>query len=158
MVDLPVASRSRLVAYLAALGAVALAAVVDLALLPWITPSVTPVFLLAVAVAAYYGGFLPGVAASVTSIIVLVYFFYPLAALSGQSTTFRVFNYLATAAGLILVGGLANRSRRLALDQARENQELRERAAACRRHRRGLPGAQRGLSPWWRNQPPGTAP
>ena len=67
MVDLPVASRSRLVAYLAALGAVALAAVVDLALLPWITPSVTPAFLLAVAIAAYYGGFLPGIAAAVTN-------------------------------------------------------------------------------------------
>jgi two-component system cell cycle sensor histidine kinase/response regulator CckA len=131
MVDLPVASRSRLVAYLAALGAVALAAVVDLALLPWINPSVTPLFMLAVAVAAYYGGFLPGVAASVTSILVLVYFFYPVAALNGQSTTFRVVNYLATAAGLTIVGGLANRSRRLALDQARENQGLRERAESA---------------------------
>ncbi len=128
MVNSPLASRSRLVAYLAALGAVASAAVVDLALLPWITPSVTPVFLLAVAVAAYYGGFLPGIAASVTSIIVLVFFFYPSAALTGQTTAFRVINYLATAAGLTLIGGLANRSRRLALEQARENQELRERA------------------------------
>jgi PAS domain S-box-containing protein len=131
MVDLPVASRSRLVAYLAALGAVALAAAVDLALLPWITPSVTPVFLLAVAVAAYYGGFLPGVAASVTSIIVLLYFFYPSAALTGQTTTFRVVNYLATAAGLTLIGGLANRSRRMALEHARENEGLRERAESA---------------------------
>jgi two-component system cell cycle sensor histidine kinase/response regulator CckA len=131
MVDLPVASRSRLVAYLAALGAVALAAVVDLALLPWITPSVTPAFLLAVAIAAYFGGFLPGIAAAVTSIIVLVYFLFPLAVLSGQSTTFRIFNYLATAAGITLIGGLANRSRRLALDRARENQVLRERAESA---------------------------
>src|SRR4029453_1207404 len=119
MVDLPVASRSRLVAYLAALGAVALAAAVDLALLPWITPSVTPAFLLAVAVAAYFGGFLPGVAASVTSIIVLLYFFYPSAALTGQTTTFRVVNYLATAAGLTLIGGLANPSPHMAPQPAR---------------------------------------
>src|SRR5262245_18048221 len=131
MVDFPVASRSRLMAYLAALGAVALAAVVDLALLPWISPSVTPVFLLAVAVAAYYGGFLPGVAASVTSILVLLFFFYPSAALPGQTTTFRVVNYLVTAAGLTLIGGLANRSRRLALEHAQENEGLRERAESA---------------------------
>ena len=131
MVDFPVAPRSRLVAYLAALGAVALAALVDLALLPWITPSVTPVFLLAVAVAAYYGGFLPGVVASVTSILVLLYFFYPSAALPGQTMTFRVVNYLVTAAGLALIGGLANRSRRLALEHAEENRELRERAESA---------------------------
>ena len=131
MVDFPVASRSRLVAYLAALGAVALAAVVDLVLLPWITPSVTPAFLLAVAVAAYFGGFLPGVAASVTSILVLRYFFYPLAALTGQTMAFRVLNYLATAAGITVIGGLANRSRRVALEHARENLGLRERAESA---------------------------
>ena len=129
MVDLPAASRSRLVAYLAALGAVALAAAVDLALLPWITPSVTPAFLLAVAVAAYYGGFLPGIAASALSVVLLVLFFYPpTAGLIGQTTIFRALNYVATAVGLALIGGLAHRSRRLALVQAQENRALRERA------------------------------
>ncbi len=118
-------------AYLAALGAVAVAAAVDLVLLPWITPSVTPAFLLAVAIAAYYGGFLPGIAASVASIVLLVFFFYPTAALSGQSTTFRVVNYLATAAGIVLIGGLAYRSRRLALQQARENLALRDQAESA---------------------------
>ena len=103
MVDLPAASRSRLVAYLAALGAVALAAAVDVALLPWITPSVTPAFLLAVAVAAYYGGFLPGIAASALSVVLLVLFFYPpTAGLIGQTTIFRALNYGATAVGLAL--------------------------------------------------------
>ncbi|HKU61236.1 MAG TPA: PAS domain S-box protein [Gemmatimonadales bacterium] len=126
---MPVAPRSRLVAYLAALGAVALAAAVDLALLPWISPSVAPAFLLAVAVAAYYGGFLPGVVASLASVTLLVYFFYPpTAALIGQTTVLRILNYLATATGLTIIGGLASRSRRLALDQARENGELRRRA------------------------------
>ena len=131
MVDLPAASRSRLVAYLAALGAVVLAAAVDLALRPWITPSVTPAFLLAVAVAAYYGGFLPGIAASALSVVLLALFFYPpTAGLIGQTTIFRLLNYVATAVGLALIGGLAHRSRRLALAQARENQALRERAEA----------------------------
>ena len=129
MADLPVASRSRLVAYLAALGAVALAAAVDLALLPWIAPSVTPAFLLAVAVAAYYGGVLPGIVASTLSVVLLVLFFFPPTAdLIGQTTVFRLLNYAATAAGLTLIGGMANRTSRLALEQARENRDLREQA------------------------------
>jgi two-component system, cell cycle sensor histidine kinase and response regulator CckA len=127
--DLPVASRSRLLAYLVALGAVALAAALDLALLPWIAPSVTPAFLLAVAVAAYYGGVLPGIAASVLSVVLLVFFFYPPTAdLIGQTTVFRLLNYLVTAAGLTLIGELANRSSRVAQQQVRENRELREQA------------------------------
>jgi two-component system, cell cycle sensor histidine kinase and response regulator CckA len=127
--DLPVASRSRLLAYLVALGAVALAAALDLALLPWIAPSVTPAFLLAVAVAVYYGGVLPGIAASVLSVVLLVFFFYPPTAdLIGQTTVFRLLNYLVTAAGLTLIGELANRSSRVAQQQVRENRELREQA------------------------------
>ena len=144
MVDLPVASRSRLVAYLAALGAVAVAAGVDLVLLPWITPSVTPAFLLAVAIAAYYGGFLPGIAASVASIVLLVFLFYPTATLSGQSTAFRVVNYLATVAGLVLIGGLAHRSRRLALEQARENRALRDHAESALQKLQGHAELARG--------------
>src|SRR3954469_14298164 len=129
MADLPVASRSRLVAYLAALGAVALAAAIDLALLPWIAPSVTPAFLLAVAVAAYYGGVLPGILASALSVVLLVLcFFPPTADLIGQPTVFRLLTYIATAAGLTLIGGMANRTSRLALKQARENRDLREQA------------------------------
>jgi two-component system cell cycle sensor histidine kinase/response regulator CckA len=145
MVHLPADSRSRLVAYLLAFGAVALAAAVDLALLPYIGPSVAPAFLLAVALAAYNGGFLPGLVASAASLAVQVFYFYPpTAELIGQTTFFRVLNYGATAVGLTLIGGLAYRRRRIALEQARENQELRQRAELALQKLQGQTDLARG--------------
>jgi PAS domain S-box-containing protein len=134
MADLTVPSRSRFLGYVVALGAVAVATVLDFALLPYISPGVTPVYFLAVAIAAYYGGVLPGMAASVLSLVLLVLWFYPpTAVLTGQTSAFRALNFLAVGAGLSLIGGMAHQGRRRALEQARENRDLRERAEAALR-------------------------
>jgi PAS domain S-box-containing protein len=134
MANLTVDSRSRLVAYIVALGAVAVATVLDFALLPYITPGVTPVFFLAVAIAAYYGGILPGVAATVLSLLALVFWFYPpTLSLTGQTSAFRSLNFLAVGVGLSIIGGMAHRGRHLALERARENLQLRERAESALR-------------------------
>jgi PAS domain S-box-containing protein len=134
MADLTVRSRSRLIAYAVAFGAVAVATVLDFALLPYITPGVTPVFFLAVAIAAYYGGILPGVVSSVLSLLALVLWFYPpTQSLMGQSSGFRALNFAAVGLGLSIIGGMAYRGRQLALERARENLELRERAESALR-------------------------
>ena len=134
MTDLIVHSRSRLVAYAVAFGAVAIATVFDFALLPYVTPAVAPAFFLAVAVAAYYGGALPGIAATVASLLILVFCFYPPTAIaSGQTLSLRILTFVGLSGGLTLIGGLADRSRQRALQQARENLGLRERAESALR-------------------------
>jgi PAS domain S-box-containing protein len=132
MADVSAHPRARIVAYLVAVGAVAVATAIDLALLPYLTPNVTPVFFLAVAVAAWYGGILPGIGASVLSLLVLVLRFYPRTeGVMGQSTAFRAIVFLIVGAGLSVIGGMAHRGRRLALKQARENLALRRRAESA---------------------------
>jgi PAS domain S-box-containing protein len=118
--------------YLIAFGAVAVAVVLDAALMPYISPAVAPAFFLAVAVAAYYGGALPGIAATVVSLLTLLLWFYPPTAVaSGQTLLLRIVTFAAVAGGLTVIGGIANGSRRRALTQARENRELRERAESA---------------------------
>jgi two-component system, cell cycle sensor histidine kinase and response regulator CckA len=134
MADLPVPSRAPIVGYLIAIAAVAVATVVDFALLPYISPGVTPVFFLAVAIAAYFGGILPGILASMLSLVILVLWLYPpTGSLIGQTSAFRALNFAAVGAGLSVIGGMAYRGRRAALGRAQENQALRERAEAALR-------------------------
>jgi two-component system cell cycle sensor histidine kinase/response regulator CckA len=145
MEHLPARPRARIVAYLVAVGAVALAAALDMGLLPYIRPNVTPIFFLAVAIAAWYGGTLPGIASAALSLLVLVLWFYPSTdRLTGQSSTLRALNFLTVGVGLSIIGGLAYRGRQLALAQARENQKLRERAEAALKHSQSQAEIARG--------------
>jgi len=145
MGDLPVFPRAPLVGYLIAIVAVAVAAVVDLVLLPYISPGVTPVFFLAVAIAAYYGGILPGIVASVLSLLLLLLWFYPpTGGLIGQTSAFRALNFAAVSAGLSVIGGLAYRGRQDALLRAQENLALRERAETALRQVQSHANVARG--------------
>jgi PAS domain S-box-containing protein len=132
MADHAAHPRTRILAYLVAVGAVAVATAIDLALLPYLSPNVTPVFFLAVAIAAWYGGILPGIGASVLSLLVLVVWFYPpTQGLMGEGPNLRAIVFLIVAAGMSVIGGMAHRGRHLALEQARENLGLRRRAEAA---------------------------
>jgi PAS domain S-box-containing protein len=106
--------------YGTALLCVALALGMTLLLLPWLSPTITPLFLLAVMVSAWYGGGRAGLLATVLSTLAINYFliepFYSLHILNLE-TVVRLSTFLI-AAGLI---SSLNQSRRTALKNAREN-------------------------------------
>ena len=70
-------SRSPLLGYLLALGLVALATVGTFIIYPWIEPSISLLFFLAVVVPAIYGGYGPALLSTVISTLALAYFFVP---------------------------------------------------------------------------------
>jgi PAS domain S-box-containing protein len=98
---------------------VALALGFTLLLLRWIYPTTAPLFLVAVMVSAWYGGWRAGMLATVLSTLAVNYFFiepfYSLQILN-VGTMVRLSMYLV-AAGVI---SLLNQSRRTALKNARE--------------------------------------
>ena len=95
----------------------------------WIAPTAVPPFSLAVAVAALYGGWGPGVLASVLS--ALGYAFFP-NLLTGAAGLTRMSQFVVLATALTWVAGSVYRQRWRAERQAEENARLRalaERAA-----------------------------
>jgi PAS domain S-box-containing protein len=90
-----------------------------------IAPTAVPVFSLAVAVAALYGGWGAGVVASVLSLI--GYFFFP-GLLVGSAGVTRLVQFLVVASGITALGGFVYRQRWLAVAQAVENVRLRRTA------------------------------
>jgi PAS domain S-box-containing protein len=120
--------RHRVLRYLVAVSATAAAAALLGAVRPLVSPSVTPPFLLAVAIAALYGGTGPGALASVLSVAALKYWFFPA---HGGVAVLGMF--LTTAAVIAWLAGSVYDQRRRAVAQAGENDRLRraaERAAA----------------------------
>ncbi|MBW4467025.1 MAG: response regulator [Pegethrix bostrychoides GSE-TBD4-15B] len=105
---------------------VALALGITLLLLPWLHPTTTPFFFVAVMISAWYGGWQAGLLATVLSTLAITYFFvepfYSLQVLNLQTVV--QLSTFSAAAGLI---SALNQSRRTALKQARENlQALRD--------------------------------
>ncbi len=107
-------------AYGVAIVSVALALGATLLLWSWLSPTTTPLFLMAVMVSAWYGDWKAGLLATALSGLAINYFFvepfYSLKVLN-LGTVVRLGAFLM-AAGLI---SLLNQSRRTALKNAREN-------------------------------------
>jgi K+-sensing histidine kinase KdpD len=107
-------------AYGVALLSVALALGITLLLLPWLSPTTTMLFFVAVMVSAWYGGWWPGLVATALSMLAINYFFvqpfYSLHVLDLE-TVVQLSTFLI-AAGLI---SYLNQSRHRALRSARSH-------------------------------------
>jgi PAS domain S-box-containing protein len=113
--------RERVLRYLLAVVAPAAAAIVLGAVRPLVSPSVTPPFLLAVAITALYGGKGPGALASLLSAAALNYWFFP--PLGGVAVLGM---FLAVAAVIAWIAGSCHDQRRRAVEQAGEYARLHE--------------------------------
>ncbi|HET6578691.1 MAG TPA: DUF4118 domain-containing protein, partial [Gemmatimonadales bacterium] len=113
--------RERVLRYLLAVIAPAAAAIVLGAVRPLVSPSVTPPFLLAVAITALYGGKGPGALASLLSVAALNYWFFP--PLGGVAVLGM---FLTVAAGIAWIAGSSHDQRRRSVEQAGEYARLRE--------------------------------
>ncbi len=116
-------SRQTVAGYALAVVGPALATGVDLLLKPLIFPSVTPPFVLAVAVASLYGGVGPGALASLLSLAALSYWFFPPflnGELGGTADLVRQLMFLLVAAVVAWMGGMAQRQRGRALAASEE--------------------------------------
>jgi two-component system, cell cycle sensor histidine kinase and response regulator CckA len=117
--------RQQAVGYLVAVLATAAAAGVTQILRPLVAPSVTPPFILAVAIAALYGGRGPGAFASLLSVLALSYWFFPPIHLDGPADLARLTLFLVVASVITGIAGAARRHRSDAAGQARESERLR---------------------------------
>ncbi|WP_017651466.1 PAS domain S-box protein [Fortiea contorta] len=107
---------ARLLPYGVAIFSVALALGLTLILLPWLYPTTTPLFLMAVMVSAWYGGLGTGFLATVLSTLVINYFFIePYYSL--QAPNFEVVLRLSTFAIAAALISSLNQSRRSALQK-----------------------------------------
>jgi PAS domain S-box-containing protein len=114
--------------YVLASVAVAAATLTTLALQPMIAASATPLFILAVAIAALYGGRAGGAAATGLSVAALGYWFVPPVHLDGSADVARLLLFLVVATAITWIGGSVHEERRRAQQQAAENAHLRRRA------------------------------
>jgi two-component system cell cycle sensor histidine kinase/response regulator CckA len=117
--------RQQAVGYLVAVLATAAAAGVTQILRPLVAPSVTPPFILAVAIAALYGGRGPGAFASLLSVLTLSYWFFPPIHLDAPADLARLTLFLVVAIVITGIAGAAHRHRLSAASQARESEHLR---------------------------------
>src|SRR5689334_2499347 len=103
----------------------AVAVVVTRAIQPLVWPSVTPFFILAVAVAALYGGSGPGVLASLLSVTALGYWFFPpfgSFAIQSRADFAREATFLVVAAVMVWIAGSVETQRLRAAERGRENE------------------------------------
>ena len=135
----------------------AVAVVVTRAIQPLVWPSVTPFFILAVAVAALYGGRGPGVLASLLSVTALGYWFFPpfgSFAIQNRADFAREATFLVVAAAMVWIAGSVETQRLRAAERGRENERLRRVAedaaalaeAATRQAREASGQAEAGVS------------
>ena len=120
--------RQQAVGYLVAVLLTAAAAGVTQALRPLVAPSVTPPFILAVAIAALFGGSGPGALATLLSILALSYWFFPPIDLDNPADLARLILFVAVAVVITLIAGSAHRHRLHAAEEATESERLRRRA------------------------------
>ena len=92
---------------------------------PLVAPSVTPPFILAVAIAALFGGTGPGAVASLLGVASLSYWFFPSPALGTSADLARQVMFLVVAIATTWIVGSVHRQRWLADRQSRENERLR---------------------------------
>jgi PAS domain S-box-containing protein len=91
-------------------------------------PSVTPLFILAVAVAALFGGVGPGVLASLLSAVALSYWFLPPSSVlnvDNPADLIRLILFLVVALVITWIAGAAQRHRLRSDEEARESERLR---------------------------------
>jgi two-component system cell cycle sensor histidine kinase/response regulator CckA len=112
--------------YFLAVLATAAAVVVAQLVRPWVYPSVTPPFIVAVAVAALYGGRGPAALASLLSVAALSYWFFPPFHADTPANIGRQLMFLAAATVVTMIAGTAYNQRWRAIQQAKENKRLRE--------------------------------
>jgi two-component system cell cycle sensor histidine kinase/response regulator CckA len=117
--------RQQAVSYLVAVLVTAVAAAVTQVIRPLVAPSVTPPFILAVAIAALYGGRGPGALASLLSVLTLSYWFFPPIHLDAAADLARLTLFLVVAIVITGIAGAAHRHRLHAAGQARESERLR---------------------------------
>ena len=117
--------RQQATGYLVAVLVTAAAAGVTQILRPLVGPSVTPPFILAVAIAALFGGTGPGALACVLSALALSYWFFPAIHLANPGDLARLLLFLVVAIVITGISGAAHRHRARADGQARESERLR---------------------------------
>jgi two-component system cell cycle sensor histidine kinase/response regulator CckA len=117
--------RQQAVGYLVAVLVTGAAAGVTQILRPLVAPIVTPPFILAVAIAALFGGSGPGALASVLSALALSYWFFPPIHLNSPADLARLILFLVVATVITGIAGAAYRHRSRADGQARESERLR---------------------------------
>ncbi len=117
--------RQQALGYLVAVLVTALAGEVTQVLRPLVAPSVTPPFILAVAIAALFGGIGPGALASLLSALALSYWFFPPLHLDNPSDLARLILFLVVAIVITGIAGAAHRHRSRADAQALESERLR---------------------------------
>ncbi len=117
--------RQQATGYLVAVLVTAAAAGVTQILRPLVAPSVMPLFILAVAIAALFGGTGPGALACVLGALTLSYWFFPSINLANPADLARLLLFLVVAIVTTLIAGTANRQRARADTQARESERLR---------------------------------
>ena len=117
--------RQQAVGYLVAVLVTAAAAGVTQILRPLVAPSVTPPFILAVAIAALFGGSGPGALASLLSVLALSYWFFPPIDLDNPADLARLTLFLVVAVVITWIAGAAHRHRLHAAEQATESERLR---------------------------------
>ena len=117
--------RQQAVGYLVAVLVTVAAAGVTQVIRPLVAPGVTPLFILAVAVAALFGGSGPGAVASVLSALALSYWFFPPIDLDNPADLAGLILFLVVAIVITGIAGAAHRHRSHAAGQARESERLR---------------------------------
>jgi len=117
--------RQQAVSYFVAVLVTAVAAAVTQVIRPLVAPSVTPPFILAVAIAALFGGRGPGALASLLSVLTLSYWFFPPIHLDAPADLARLTLFLVVAIVITGIAGAAHRHRLHAAGQARESERLR---------------------------------
>jgi PAS domain S-box-containing protein len=117
--------RQQLLGYAVAVVVTVAAVVVTKVVQPLVAPSVTPPFILAVAIAALYGGIGPGALAALLSSIALSLWFLPPFHLDTPPDVARQVMFLVVAVITAWIAGTVHRQRWLARRQAEENERLR---------------------------------
>ena len=114
--------------YVLAFLATVAAAAVTSAIQPLIAPGITPPFILAVAIAALYGGRASGSLAILLSLVALHYWFFPPLQLDATLSVARLLLFLLVAGIIAWIAGTVEQQRWLAIRQAQDNEGLRKAA------------------------------
>jgi two-component system, cell cycle sensor histidine kinase and response regulator CckA len=117
--------RQQAAGYLVAVLVTAAAAGVTQVLRPLVAPSVTPPFILAVAIAALFGGSGPGALASLLSVLALTHWFFPPIDLDNPADLALLILFVAVAVVITMIAGAAHRHRLHAAAEATESERLR---------------------------------
>jgi PAS domain S-box-containing protein len=126
MAPVPQEQRQQALRYLLAVAVTGVAVILTRAIQPFVAPSVTPPFILAVIIASLYGGKGPGALASILGVGAMSYWFFPPFSVDTPADLARQLMFLVVAGVTTWVAGSVHRQRWLAIRQAEENERLRQ--------------------------------